>query len=258
MTDFDDPTGSVRQRLVEAAASVVVDVDREWRHLQDRIERERAETAAWEPAPPAPSAPAERRLGHWSRIAPPVAAIAAALLVVVLATRPVTVRVVVDGVASARDAVLGRDDRPPVVVEVPTTPPPAPTTVPAPVTTAPAPPPPPPPPPPTTTAPPPAPPAAGTDTAHAPIVNGDEYRLTIRRVHDQINAAIGYGRQDYGALEGSDARIEGLLGERPEFDPQLRDTIGHLRQAQRAQDRNAASAAHTIIESIERRLAEEG
>lgn len=248
--DFDDPTGFVRRRLEEAGSEITVDVDAEWVHLQDRIRRDREATGGWEP-PPSPPPP-----GPSTRFGSSIVAVAALLVVLVLATRPVTVRIVVDGVASARDAVLGRTEPPPVTLEMPTT---APTvTAPVPTTTAP------PPtttttfPPTTTTAPAPAAPAIGSDPAHGAITSGDDYRLTIRRVHNQINAAIGYGNRNFAALEGSDARIESVLGVRPEFDAQLRDVIGHLRQAQRAEDRNAASAAHTIIESIEARLAAEG
>jgi hypothetical protein len=97
--------------------------------------------------------------------------------------------------------------------------------------------------------------AGTTDLAHAPILDGDQYRLTLRQVHEQLNAAIGFGREDYVQLEGADTLLEGLLGQRTEYDAELRDTIGHLRQAMRAQDRRAASAAHTIIDRIQRETA---
>ena len=79
--------------------------------------------------------------------------------------------------------------------------------------------------------------------------------MTLRQVHEQLNAAIGFGRSNYAALEGADDRIETLLGQDPQYDARLRDVIGHIRQARTFSDRNAASAAHTIIEELERSLA---
>ncbi|MDQ3107498.1 MAG: hypothetical protein M3Q68_06790, partial [Actinomycetota bacterium] len=125
---------------------------------------------------------------------------------------------------------------------------PLPTTVPLQPTTS-------PPSPPPTTLPVAAPPS--TDLAHSPILDGSEYRLTLRRVHDQLNQAIGFGQTEYEALAGSDRLVEELLGQQPRFDAQLRDTIGHLRQAQRARDRAAASQAHTIIDGLQKQLASE-
>lgn len=252
-TDVGDPTGYVRGRLEEACQAIELDVDAEWHHLQGRIAREGAVVGGWSP----PANPIHSPAGRFGRYGPALLAAVAAALLVTVAARPVTVRIVVDTVVSARDAMLGRADPPPVIVEATTTTvPPTTTTMPPTTTTT--------PPPPATTV---APttvetaPAIGDDPAHEAIVNGDEYRLTIRRVHEQLNDAIGYSSfrpENYGALAGSDQLIESLLGQRPEFDLELRNVIGHLRQAQRASDRNAASAAHSIISSIETRLAAEG
>ena len=235
----------VRDWLRRAADEVDVDVDVEWVRLVDRLEREARELEGMPAATPG-VAPAAPRPAVSPRVVGLVA-VAAVVVALLALAGPVLVRTSVTLVRLVQDV---------------TEPPPTDAAPPTVVTTAPVPPstlPPPPPPPPTTTPPPTVPttaPAASTDLAHAPIVDGDAYRLAVRRVHNQLNAAIGFGRSDYAALEGADAIVEGLLGQRPQFDADLRDTIGHLRQAMRAQDRNAASAAHTIIEGIERALAE--
>lgn len=241
MSDDDLFDDVVHDRLAAAAGRVHVDADAEWTRLFDRLRDERREFAYLPDDPVGP------------RWAPRLLAVAAVtLLLALLVGRPV-MRVTVTTARFVQDAVGGRETTTTltapsttttsttVVVTVPTTIPPPPTTVP-------------PPPPPTT-----VPPAAATteDLAHAPILDGDEYRLTVRRVHNSINAAIGYGNLNFDALAGSDARLERLLGLQPQFDARLRDTIGHLREAQRNKNRDAASQAHTIIESIERELTTE-
>ena len=232
--------GEVHDRLSAAAGHIAVDVDGEWLRLLDRLAHEDAEVAQL----PTRRDPAVLLVR--------LAAVAAAIVLLVVVGRPVF-QVTVTTARFVQELVgEGPPEAPPTTLVPPTT------AAPEVVTTTTT-----PPPPPTTTAPPPPPPppttmpqaAAGTDLAHAPVPSDDEYRVTIRRVHNSINAAIGYGNLNFDALEGSDARLERLLGLQPRFDPRLRDTIGHLREAQRNKNREAASLAHTIIESIERELA---
>ena len=89
------------------------------------------------------------------------------------------------------------------------------------------------------------------DPAHDPVPEGDSYRQDLRRVHDQLNAAIGHGRRDLDRLAGADRVLGDLLGQRPELDDQLRETITQLRRAEDNDDRGAASRAHTLIEDLE-------
>ena len=235
----------VREALRFDASMIEVDVEVEWRRLVERIEREADELAAIDTAG-ASASPAAR----WFAVGPLVA-IAAIVFLLVLLAGPLLVRVSINTVRFVGEAIEDPEVPPATTVPPAVAPP---TTAPAPSPSVPpttAPPvalPPPPPPPPTT---------APSDLAHAPILDGNEYRLTLRRVHDQLNAAIGYGRTDYGALAGSEDLVASLLGQQPQFDAELRDTIGHLRQAQRASDRRAASAAHTIIDRIQKQLAED-
>lgn len=239
---FDDV---VHDRLTTAARRVPVDTDAEWARLLDRLRDEDREFS-YLPEHRAVATPWGPRF---------LAVAAVALLLALLIGRPV-MRVTVTTARFVQEAVRGGDDATTatapsaptttsttVVVTVPTTVPPT-TTAPPPTTV-----------PPSTTVPPAA--AAPSDLAHAPILDGDRYRLAIRRVHNSINAAIGYGNLNFDALAGSDSRLEGLLGQQPQFDARLRDTIGHLREAQRNKNRDAASQAHTIIESIERELTTE-
>lgn len=232
--------------LRRAASEIEVNIDVEWLRLVDRLEREAAEVAtigtldASAAPPPVPSRwPTTRLL-----------AIAAVVLGLLMIAAPVFVSTTVTVVRFVQDVVDVPDESP--LEPAPTTTVPA--AVPRPTLA-----PPPPPPahtsptlPPTTTPPSTAPPP---DLAHAPIRDGNEYRLTLRRVHDQLNAAIGFGRNDYAALDGADDLVESLLGRQPQYDARLRDVIGHIRQARNFSDRNAASAAHTIVEEIERELA---
>lgn len=93
------------------------------------------------------------------------------------------------------------------------------------------------------------------DTAHDPVPASDTYRQDLRRVHLQLNAAIGHGRRDLERLAGADRVLEDLLGERTELDDELRETIAQLRRAEESNDRGAASRAHTLIEDLERKAA---
>ncbi len=111
--------------------------------------------------------------------------------------------------------------------------------------------------PPPTTTPPPT-PAPAADPGHGELAHGTTFERDIRQVHIQLNEAIGFQRSNYDALAGAPELVESLLGQRPEYDPRLRDTLGHLRQAVGAHDRNAASAAHTIIYGIEKELGTAG
>jgi hypothetical protein len=112
----------------------------------------------------------------------------------------------------------------------------------------------------TTTTPPPttttttAPPPTG-DAAHTPILDDDAYRLTVRAVHDKINAAIGFGRNDLTKLDGGAELLEGLLGQDPDLDDELQGAIAMLRRAQDEEQRDWAIYAHRIIEDIERQRA---
>jgi len=127
----------------------------------------------------------------------------------------------------------------PIIVAPTTTTTPATTTTAAPATT-------------TTTAP------AAVTAGHSELIDGTEYERAIRQVHIQLNNAIGYQRLNFASLDGADDLVESLLGQRRDFDSRLRDTIGHLREAQRASNRDAASNAHTIISSIEQELGTAG
>lgn len=232
--EFDDV--QVREWLVRAADDIEVDVDVEWLRLLDRLEREAAEVEAISGVAPDPGAGLRtaRSFGATALVA-----VAAIVLLFLALAGPVVVRTSVSVVRFVQDVVEPPPDEAPQSTLAPVTtvalPSVASTTTSQPSPTTPVP--------------------AATDAAHAPIVNGDAYRLTLRQVHNQLNAAIGYGRSDYQALQGADVLIESLLGQRPRFDADLRDTIGHLRQAMRVNDRRAASAAHTIIERIETELA---
>ncbi len=242
--DWDEDDHEVRAQLLLAADNIAVDVDVEWAQLVDVLAGERAVLA---------SLPRTQSLPRF-RLGRPLL-VAAAIVIVLLALRPTIVEVAVTvadrlaetvGLAPEEDAGLAplppsTTIRPVILLPPTTVPQPPPTTIP--------------PPPPLTTLPVAAPPS--TDLAHSPILDGNEYRLTLRRVHDQLNQAIGFGRTNYEALAGSDRLVEDLLGQQPRFDSQLRDTIGHLRQAQRARDRAAASQAHTIIDGVQKQLATE-
>lgn len=258
---FDPLVAACMQR---AADDVPVNVEVEWVRLVDRVAREAQELASIAGGRGAragagvaggdPAAVPAPRTRLWS--SGPLLAVAAVIVVLLVIAGPVFVRTTVTVVHFVQDVVEVPDE--PLPDPVTTTssvmsprptfapvPPPTPTpTSPPPPTTV--------PPPATTTTPPPA-----TDLAHAPIRDGNEYRLTLRRVHDQLNAAIGFGRNDYEALDGADDLVESLLGRQPQYDARLRDVIGHIRQARGFSDRNAASAAHTIVEEIERALAVE-
>ena len=267
--DLFDPL--VAACLQRAADDVPVNVEVEWVRLLDRVAREAQELASIAGGRAGAGAGAGSGVGvgdpavvpsartrRWS--SGPLLAVAAVIFLLLAIAGPVFVRTTVTVVRFVQDVVEEPDEPlpdpmasttsitspPPTFAPVPppsptpTSPPPLPTTVP-----------PPPPPAPTTTQPP------ATDLAHAPIRDGNEYRLTLRRVHDQLNAAIGFGRSDYAALDGADDLVESLLGRQPQYDARLRDVIGHIRQARGFSDRNAASAAHTIVEEIERSLAVE-
>ena len=219
--DLFDP--AVAAWLASAAAEIDVDLEREWVRLVDRIREETEERA---------DADRNRRedLGDPDRVrgrgaAWRLLAVAAVVLALLALTGPLVVRTSVTIVNFVQEVV-----EPPVTT---TTTFQRPSATSAPQTST----------------------ASTTDLAHAPILDGDQYRLTLRQVHEQLNAAIGFGREDYAQLEGADALLEGLLGQRTEYDAELRDTIGHLRQAMRAHDRRAASAAHTIIDRIQRETA---
>ena len=245
---FDPLVAACLQR---AADDVPVNIEVEWVRLVDRLGREAEELATISDVDAAPAR--ERRTRVWS--AGPLLAVAAVIIVLLVIAGPVFVRTTVTVARFVQEVVepsspdpdpqattTTRSTAPPTTFALVPPPTPTPTS---------------PPPPPTTTAPPPPPTTApaATDLAHAPIRDGSEYRLTLRRVHEQINDAIGFGRTDYEALDGADGLVESMLGQRPEYDARLRDVIGHLRQARNFSDRNAASAAHTIVEEIERELA---
>ena len=248
---FDPLVAACLQR---AADDVPVNIEVEWVRLVDRLSREAEELASIAgPRPGAEVPPDQASPRRWS--AGPLLAVAAVVLVLMIIAGPVFVRTTVHVVRFVREVVETPEQtfpEPEPDATTTTTAAPAPPTtfaVVPPPTPTPTSPPTAPPPPPTTA------PAAPADLAHAPIRDGNEYRLTLRRVHEQLNDAIGFGRSDYAALDGADALVEGMLGQRPEYDARLRDVIGHLRQARNFSDRNAASAAHTIIEEIERELA---
>ncbi len=226
---YDDETAEM---IFQASERIPVDVDDGWNRLVGQLELT--------------DSPRQRAI-------PRLLLIAAAAAVLLLAARPV----VVSGTLATYDyvrEVVGIETTTTLRSEAPTTV--APTTVPgtmaAPTTTSAPPPPSPPPPttPPTTTTTTTAPVSSG----HRELIDGTAYERDIRQVHIQLNDAIGYEQKNYGALVGADDIVEGLLGQRPEFDTRLRDTIGHLREAQKNSNRDAASQAHTIIETIEKEL----
>ena len=252
--DLFDPL--VAACLQRAAEDVPVNIEVEWVRLVDRLAREAEELATIAADGDAAPAPA-RRARQWS--AGPLLAVAAVVLVLLVIAGPVFVRTTVTVARFVQEVVDAPEpsstESDPSATTTTSPPPTAPPStfavVPPPTPTPTS-----PPPSPTTTAPPTTPTTPpGTDLAHAPIRDGNEYRLTLRRVHEQLNDAIGFGRSDYAALEGADGLVESMLGQRAEYDARLRDVIGHIRQARNFSDRNAASAAHTIIEEIERELA---
>jgi hypothetical protein len=151
-------------------------------------------------------------------------ALVAACVMVAVIVRPVVVPIVVETVRVVRELV---DSPPPTIA-------PEPTTL-APPTSA--------------------HPRATGDVAHSPILGGDAYRLTVRQVHDQINAAIGYGRHDLAQLDGAPERLEDLLGQDPSLDDELRTASELLRRARAEDQRDWAIYAHRIIEDIERQRA---
>lgn len=202
-------------------ATIPVDVDAEWAQLQRTI---------GPAAGPVYARP--------SRL--PWLVAAAALIVAILAlARPIALEVrIADAV---RDLVGIEAPESPVL---PTT-----TAVPAPTTTVPV---------PTTTLPPP--PETTTtmvlpDVSHAPILDDDAYRETVRQVHEQINDAVGFNRTNLDALAGSAERLEGLLGQDPALDDLLSQTIFQLRRALDERDRDAAVTAHRLVVEIENRRA---
>ena len=95
---------------------------------------------------------------------------------------------------------------------------------------------------------------AGEAGGHAPIDESNDYWVTIRSVHIQLNEAIGYGRWEAGELDGAAGRLDTIVDDYPEFQDDVRSAASLIRRAQRASDRRLASKAHGIIEDIEKEL----
>ena len=209
-----------REDLERAVAELPVDVDGEWRRLTASLHRAGVDVGT-RPRP------------RTSPLAA-FAAVAAVLALVLAVVRPVAIEV--DVVRFVPDLVGIEESAPPTSGPPPPTP-----TVPAPTTTT--------PPPPTTTS------TALADVSHSPIVDDDTYRLTVRRVHEQINDAVGYNRTNLDALTGAAELLEGLVGQDPELDELLRTTIDLLRRAQAEQHRDWAVYAHRLVVDIENRRA---
>jgi hypothetical protein len=219
----------LRRELLDAADRIplAIDVDRAWDLVLDELELDER----------------RRRLpqGNW------LVAIAAACIGIVLLARPVIVPITTETIR-----IVGVLVDPPATTVAPD-PTPRPTVAPTTTTTSTT-----APPPTTTTAPPP--PTTTTiaptgDVAHTAILDDDAYRLTVRAVHDQINAAIGYGHNDLSQLDGAPERLERLLGQDPDLDDELRTTIDLLRRAVAESERGWAIYAHRIVEDIERQRA---
>jgi len=228
---YDD---DVADAISELAERIHVDVDGEWGRL--------ANTLATADSP------------HTQTL-PRLLLIAAAIAFVLLTARPVIVSGTLATYNYVRE-VAGFETTttlqaqalplPPATTTTTTTVAPTPTTTPAVTTTV----------PPATTTTTAAPPRV--NAGHQELVEGTEYERAIRQVHIQLNNAIGFQRLNFAALDGADDLVGSLLGQQPGFDSRLRDTIGHLREAQRASNRDAASNAHTIITSIEQELGTAG
>ena len=219
--DFDgvpDPAVQVRVQRLADGLDLDLDIDAEWERLVARLEDEKRRP-----------------------IAPRLLLVAAAVLFLVFVARPVVVtgaqaaiRYVVDKVDETILSTI--DDVAPQPTVTSTT-----MRAPEPLDLA--------PPVPTTT-----PPVTEPD-AHGVVPAGDEYRLTVRAVHEQINDAVGFGRWDPDALQGAPELLESIVDQDPELEDEVRTAIELLRRAIAGPDKDAAIYAHRVIEEIERQRA---
>lgn len=90
--------------------------------------------------------------------------------------------------------------------------------------------------------------------SHDRIDEDNEYWVSIRAVHEQLNDAVGWKQWEPEELDGADDRLLETIGAEPEFEEQVRSAAKLIRVAADEDNRDAAVDAHRIIEDIERGL----
>lgn len=96
--------------------------------------------------------------------------------------------------------------------------------------------------------------AGGGGGAHGKIDKDNDYWVGIRKVHRQLNDAVGYERWNPDKLKGAAVLLDGLADNEPEFKQQVLDAAKLVRRAQAANDEQAAREAHTVIQEIDKAL----
>jgi hypothetical protein len=99
---------------------------------------------------------------------------------------------------------------------------------------------------------------SGRDKAHGTIDDDNEYWVEVRKVHEQLNRAVGWSRWDADELDGAAERLEAIASKDPELEDDVRRAADLIRQAQSRARREPASRAHSIIEGIESELRRRG
>lgn len=90
--------------------------------------------------------------------------------------------------------------------------------------------------------------------SHDRIDKDNEYWVSIRAVHEQLNGAVGWKQWEPEELDGADDRLLEIIGAEPEFEEQVRSAAQLVRAAADEDNRDPAVDAHRIIEDIERGL----
>lgn len=90
--------------------------------------------------------------------------------------------------------------------------------------------------------------------SHDRIDEDNEYWVSIRAVHEQLNDAVGWKQWEPDELDGADDRLLDIIDAEPEFEEQVRSAAQLIRAAANKDNRDPAVDAHRIIEDIERGL----
>jgi hypothetical protein len=90
--------------------------------------------------------------------------------------------------------------------------------------------------------------------SHDRIDEDNEYWVSIRAVHEQLNDAVGWKQWEPEELDGANDRLLEIIGAEPEFEEQVRSAAQLIRGAADEDNRDPAVDAHRIIEDIERGL----
>jgi DNA repair ATPase RecN len=99
---------------------------------------------------------------------------------------------------------------------------------------------------------------APKDPAHGKVDKDNRFWVEVRKAHDQLNDAVGWGNWKPERLTGAAERLEAVAGLEPEYEADAREAARLIRSAQANNRRQDASAAHTLVARIEIRLAARG